>query len=222
MNFVPDSKSGKCTECPAHSFAYPGTQECIARPECKIEYDFAQINGECNEKGKRSVKYELKKESVCNKANFDLKSLPTEIDCQVCNPGSYVEKGVCKLCKDGEYSSAENSKKCEVCPSGKFTPKAEIFANFEKLPSIFETNCEKVQGVIGDLCLLHKGWIVANNALTVMPNTPIGVKLNLKTKIDIKEENKGKLIIKYKGAEAITLIIDSEVTRKRVIHIKFL
>lgn len=215
FNNYPEEKTMKCIECPVNSVAYPGSKSCSPRPECSKIYDIIPVYGPCN-KGKRTIKYEFRKESLCNKNTFVLPTNLPEIECESCNPGSFIQNtGFCSACKEGEFTTTINSKQCTVCPPGKFTTKAEIFANFETLPKFLETNCEKIEGIMEDLCSIHKGWIIANKAITILPYTPTGVRLHLSAIINVIEK-KGSIRFKYQGdaTELFKLVIDGEITSK--------
>jgi hypothetical protein len=209
-NNAPNKKTGLCTECSANQFAFPGSLECVSRPVCSQNYDFAPIFGQCID-NKRSVKYEQRKDSICNKNNFKVATSENSQSCATCNPTSFSLKGVCTPCKDGEFSAKENQNKCDVCSAGKYAPKVQILSNFDAMPLTFETKCEAVAGLQEDFCAVFKGWIVANKAITVLPYIPEGVKLSLKTNIKISQA-KGKIGIKYQGtdSETLTMKIDSQ------------
>ncbi len=123
--------------------------------------------------------------------------------CEVCNPGTYIGTAEerCKVCADGSFSTERNAEKCLVCGAGMRAAKAVRYENLEKMPTGMNTRCERVGTNSGDVCAIHKGWIVANGGFTVLPYMPLGGRLILRTIVNVTKA-RGKMDFAYSVSES--------------------
>ena len=216
LNSYPDPQTHQCVECPIGMMAYPGESSCKPRPECVPEYDLVPAYTDCAN-GLRTASYTLREDSVCDMRNLVIPAARNDSICEVCNPGSYISNNAnrCLKCRDGEFSTSTNADKCETCSAGNYAPRTVYYANLEKMPAKFETRCER--GIIepADICALHKGWIVANGSLSVMPHLLVGNKMILKFNMNVTAK-RGRLDFLYRvaesAAESLKIRVDGAVT----------
>lgn len=163
----------------------------------------------------------MRTESVCNKAKFAVPAAGDGIECEVCNPGSYIgvdkDKSCCSKCPNGMFSTGTNANICQVCPAGMKAAKAIHYANLEKMPETMDTRCERSGTDSADICSIHRGWIVANGGFTALPYLPQGARLILRTRINVTK-SRGRMDLAYNAiessnpAESFKIRIDGQTT----------
>eukprot|EP00826_Nyctotherus_ovalis_P017683 TRINITY_DN15221_c0_g4_i1.p1 TRINITY_DN15221_c0_g4~~TRINITY_DN15221_c0_g4_i1.p1 ORF type:complete len:314 (+),score=62.85 TRINITY_DN15221_c0_g4_i1:955-1896(+) len=206
-NFVSES----CVPCKDSEFAYPGDYFCSEKKPCTAEYDVVPVHSEC-EGGVRQVKYEFRKNTVCNTREFAIPPPKTGIRCKTCQAGSYMQGDKCLQCADGEYSTSPNSKTCAVCSEGYYAPKALLFAQLEDFPKEVVTTCEQAADAYSNPCEVYKGWIVVESAFGVPPYLPAGTVLSMRLAVEIK--GTGSLEFEYEvEKEELMLVLDGSVNK---------